>query len=1076
MKTREKVDAESAPTVGEVSVKERPGSVVGRYKLLEKIGEGGMGVVYMAEQIEPVTRRVALKIIKLGMDTKQVVARFEAERQALAMMDHPNIARVLDGGATETGRPYFVLELVPGIPITEFCIKNKLSAKEIIELFIPVCFAIQHAHQKGIIHRDIKPTNVLVSLLNSEPTAKVIDFGVAKATNQKLTEKTLFTNFTTMIGTPAYMSPEQAEMSVLDIDTRTDVYSLGVLLYELLTGTTPFPEKRLRSVGYGEMQRIIAEEEPEKPSTRLSKLCVTRSAKIGRGIPTEPSGISRLAAPSNSAIDSDLDWITLKCLEKDRRRRYETSNGLAADLKRHLDDEPVSAAAPSVTYRFHKAWRRNKVIYTAGAAVFAALVIGISVSVWQATSASRAADREEQQRIAAENLKGIAEANETEARRLAEEIRLVAYVSDMKVIQNALDEHNLLTARRLLNRHRPKSGETDLRGLEWRYLWSRARGDEQDQFDPHNGIASFSGYSPDGRFIATAGFDHRMKIWNATTRRPMAELEIGDLGLDFNLANFAPFSPDGKRFAAIQGGELKVWDTATWRVVDNFGAAGYPVMFATKTNLLSARVGSAIKIWNVETRRSQEVPEVIVKSPKNWALSPDGRLLAEDQNGLTIWKLPEVEKIADGLGNASSRTFMFSPSGKLLAQITAGATLRLWGVEEWEIIAEIQPHSGRFDALAFSPDGNVVATSGVDTLVHLWSVPELEPLATYQGHLNEVWKVNFSPDGRTLVSAGKERTVRFWNVPERLAKVEETTGPDENRPSWGGGLDRPVSKDQDGFAQFWKIDQGRWLPDFRLETGKSNPAFSADGKWALTGAEGGYEIFDRRTGTRIKTITVNPGRVYQSNNALSPDGRLLIGWAGQGNGWRVLDIGTESDIAHLNGPHTIANMFRPAFSPDGRILAYPGPDWTFRLWDVAEQKEAAVLGGHTWIASRCVFSRDGRFLVTTSFDGTARIWEVPSGKLHAPPLVGHVVGVNRATFTPNARTLLTSGDDDTVRMWNVATGQEMVRISDRNYVMLSSDGNTLVVTDASGRGRRTTLIPIPTLEEIDKIETMTTEP
>ena len=246
------------------------GDRIGRYKLLEKIGEGGMGVVYMAEQEEPVRRRVALKIIKLGMDTRQVVARFEAERQALAMMDHPNIAKVLDGGATETGRPYFVMELVQGVPITEFCDKNQLSTEERLKLFIPVCQAIQSAHQKGIIHRDIKPSNVLVTLHDGVPVPKVIDFGIAKATNQKLTEKTLFTNFATMIGTPAYMSPEQAEMSGLDIDTRSDIYSLGVLLYELLTGTTPFPEKRLRSVGYSEMQRIIVEEEPERPSTRLT--------------------------------------------------------------------------------------------------------------------------------------------------------------------------------------------------------------------------------------------------------------------------------------------------------------------------------------------------------------------------------------------------------------------------------------------------------------------------------------------------------------------------------------------------------------------------------------------------------------------------------------------------------------------------------------------------------------------------------------------------------------------------------------------------------------------------------------
>ena len=346
---------EEGQSTGQEDLTEGPGTMIGRYKLLQKIGEGGMGVVYMAEQTKPVVRKVALKIIKWGMDTKQVVARFEAERQALAIMDHPNIAKVLDGGSTETGRPFFVMELVQGIPVTHYCDKNKLTARERIDLFIPICQAIQHAHQKGVIHRDIKPTNVMVSLLHGEPVPKVIDFGIAKATNQKLTQKTLFTDYATMIGTPAYMSPEQAEMSIVDVDSRTDVYSLGVLLYELLTGTVPFPEKRLLSQGYGEMQRIIAEEEPNKPSTRFETLINEESTSIAKSRSIDVASLQQL-------LRGDLDWITMKCLEKDRRRRYETATGLAVDLERHLSDEPVSAAAPRVVYRLQKAWRRNKVI------------------------------------------------------------------------------------------------------------------------------------------------------------------------------------------------------------------------------------------------------------------------------------------------------------------------------------------------------------------------------------------------------------------------------------------------------------------------------------------------------------------------------------------------------------------------------------------------------------------------------------------------------------------------------------------------------------------------------------------
>jgi serine/threonine protein kinase/Tol biopolymer transport system component/tetratricopeptide (TPR) repeat protein len=344
---------------------EAPGTNIGRYKLLEKIGEGGMAVVYMAQQEKPLRRKVALKIIKLGMDTSQVIARFEAERQALAMMDHPNIARVLDAGATETGRPYFVMELVTGVSITEYCDQNKLSPKERLALFIQVCNAVQHAHQKGIIHRDIKPTNVMVTMHDGEPMPKVIDFGIAKATNQKLTEKTLFTRYAHIIGTPAYMSPEQAELSDVDIDTRSDIYSLGVLLYELLTGTTPFGEGQLRSAGYLEMQRIIREEEPTKPSTKLKALGATL-IEIAQHRQVTPDMLRRL-------ISGDLDWIVMKSLDKDRTRRYDTASALAFDVQRHLENEPVLARRPSTVYRLQKFLHRNRI------QVIAALVLVIVI-------------------------------------------------------------------------------------------------------------------------------------------------------------------------------------------------------------------------------------------------------------------------------------------------------------------------------------------------------------------------------------------------------------------------------------------------------------------------------------------------------------------------------------------------------------------------------------------------------------------------------------------------------------------------------------------------------------------------
>jgi len=403
---------------------EGPGTWIGPYKLLQLIGEGGFGSVFMAEQEQPVRRKVALKIIKLGMDTRQIVARFEQERQALAMMDHPNIARVLDAGATETGRPYFVMDLVKGDPIVEYCDRQNLSIRERLELFAQVCQAVQHAHTKGIIHRDLKPSNILVAMQDGRPSPKVIDFGIAKATSARLTEKTLFTEHRQLIGTPEYMSPEQAEGS-LDIDTRTDVYSLGVLLYELLTGSTPFSSKDLRSAAFQEIQRIIREVEPPNPSTRLSQSTAT-IAGVAASRRTEPKKLGLI-------VRGELDWIVMKALEKDRRRRYETANGLGADVQRYLAGESVTAAPPHAAYRLRKFLKRNKGPTAAAGATAAALVLGMAGTVWQAGEARRerdaavaARESESAQKLAAGEQRDRAGAAEAQAKSRAAELAEVA--------------------------------------------------------------------------------------------------------------------------------------------------------------------------------------------------------------------------------------------------------------------------------------------------------------------------------------------------------------------------------------------------------------------------------------------------------------------------------------------------------------------------------------------------------------------------------------------------------------------------------------------------------------------------
>jgi serine/threonine protein kinase/tetratricopeptide (TPR) repeat protein len=402
---------------------ERPGTVIGPYKLLQQIGEGGMGVVFMAEQNQPLQRTVALKIIKPGMDTRQVIARFEAERQAMAMMDHPNIAKVLDAGTTDSGRPYFVMELVKGVPITKYCDEKHLPIRDRLQLFVQVCQAVQHAHQKGIIHRDIKPNNVLVAEYDHQTVPKVIDFGVAKATAQKLTERTMFTEFGQVLGTMEYMSPEQSKFNQLDIDTRSDIYSLGVLLYELLAGSTPFEGKRLHEAAFDEMLRIIREEEPPKPSTRLSATNDLPSIAANRG--SEPNTLSGL-------VRGELDWIVMKALDKDRNRRYETASGLAADLQHHLRDEPVLACPPSAPYRLRKFARRNRVALLAASSLVTGLlllVVGLAVSNRVITvSRNETAEALRQKELALTAAEASAEQAETQRRR-AEESFLKARVA-----------------------------------------------------------------------------------------------------------------------------------------------------------------------------------------------------------------------------------------------------------------------------------------------------------------------------------------------------------------------------------------------------------------------------------------------------------------------------------------------------------------------------------------------------------------------------------------------------------------------------------------------------------------------
>ena len=1047
-------EVQAARTISLNIFVEKSGDKIGRYKLLKVLGEGGFGIVYLAEQQRPMKRRVALKIIKPGMDSAQVIRRFEAERQALALLDHPNVAHVYDAGTTEAGRPYFVMEYVKGVPITEHCDRQRLTIEERLKLFMKVCEAIQHAHQKGIIHRDIKPSNIQVCIEGEQAIPKVIDFGVAKALSQPLTERTLVTEQGQLIGTPEYISPEQAEMTNQDIDTRSDIYSLGVLLYELLTGILPFESETLRKGNLDQMRQILRDTEPRTPSTRVNALDAETCSKVARCCQSDVVALGR-------RLRGDLDWITLKAMEKDRMRRYQTALALAEDIERHLNNEPVLAGRPGTLYRFQKLVRRNQGVFGAVVAVATVLVLGALVSTWQAVRATRA---------------------ERTQTRLRHEAEALTYASDMSLAQQALAKNDLGSARRLLEVHRPGRGQLDLRGWEWRYLWQQCRSDALDELCRYPNSPYSVAYSADGRVLAIAGgYQNFVEVWDVSGRKRIATLQP-------NEGRHVAFSPRGDLLATNAEYQIRLWRTGTWdRADQQFTLAGYLRVLKFSPDgrrLASLSWPGEVTVWERESERWTEIRQIAgvpIRGGFIGALdfAPDGKALVTGDadhrlrvfdltSGETDVNIPEAHP--EGITAVA-----WSPDGSLLASGGGfvGGPIRLWEARSGRRVGMLKGHTSWISRLVFSRDGRWLYSAAGDQTIRIWDAQQRRPVATLRGSDDEIHGLALSPDGTMLASACKNGVVAFWNARPRPEEEQplliQLDRLDRNAAPVFAPDDRVLAGVRQGTVSLFDpatLEEVEPLPE--LGTDIVGMAYSPDGSLLAGGSrEGKIRVWSCTEHRLLRELGDPNASIYPI--CFRADGTQLLAHNGRG-----MMLWLDTHTGHPLHRYTVAvNDVVRIVAPDGRLAALGTRTGTV-YWANVETGEllATSTDVHLQFVSGIAFSKDGTQAASVCQGGRVALWDPSSFQLIKAPFKGHMEAAHGVAFSPDGHRLATGGNArDAVKLWDLATRRELVTLSGQGSMFLSvgfsTDGQWLAACNRDGMLH---LWRAPSWQEIEAVE------